>query len=337
MHRGLRPFTALPLILVACVGSHGNSSIPKVSPSVLARGFPTRPVRLIEPFGVGGGPDLLARALAPHLSELWSQPVSVENITGAGATAGPALVAQSPADGHTLLLSTSAQAYSVVIASSLPYNPSNDFIPVAALTSQPYVLVASTRAGFSTVSELIAAAKARPRELKFGSAGIGTGTHLAVEKLNLEAGIAAVHVPASGANATVDVLASTVAGRLDYMMAPISLALPDIRARRLIALGVSGTQRSALLRDVPTIAEAGVPGFNFPIWYGLWAPAGTPSQVVDQLAKDIATVLATPALKQWTTEHGAERVSMTRADFTRYVRAESENAARIMKAARVAP
>ena len=337
MQRGIRPFTALPLLFIACAGTQGTPSMPIVSPLVLTQGYPTKPVRLIEPFGVGGGPDLLARALAPHLTELWSQPVAVENITGAGATAGPALVAQSPADGHTLLLSTSAQAYSVVFARHLPYDPSNDFIPVAVLTSQPYVLVASARAAFRTVAELIAAAKVQPRELRFGSAGTGTGTHLAVEKLNLEAGIAAVHVPASGANATVDVLANTITGRIDYMMAPISLALPDIRAGRLFALGVSGTRRSALLKDVPTIAEAGVPGFNFPIWYGLWAPAGTPAQVVDQLAKDIATVLATPALQEWLTEHGAERVNMTRADFTRFVLAESKNAARIIKAARVTP
>lgn len=333
MQRGLRPFQALPLLLIACVGAHGNASTPIVGPPVLTRGYPAKPVRLIEPFGVGGGPDLLARALAPRLTELWGQPVAVENVTGAGATAGPALVAKSPADGHTLLLNTSAQAYSVVFAKNLPYDPSNDFIPVAALTSQPYVLVASTRAGFTTVSGLIAAAKARPGQLKFGSAGIGTGTHLAVVKLNLEAGITGVHVPASGANAMVDVIASTVTGQIEYMMAPISLVLPDIRARRLFALGVSGSRRSSLLKDVPTIAEAGLAHFNFPIWYGLWAPAGTPAQVVDQLAEDFGRVFATPAMRDWLVEHGAERMNMTRADFTRFVLAESKNAARIIKAA----
>jgi len=308
-----------------------------VSHPVLTSRYPTKPVRLIEPFGIGGGPDLLARALAPRLAELWGQPVAVENITGAGASAGPALVAKSPADGHTLLLSTSAQAYSVVFARNLPYDPSHDFIPVAALTSQPYVLVASTRGGFATVSELISAAKARPGELKFGSAGVGTGTHVAVEELNLEAGITGVHVPATGANAPADVIANAAAGRIDYMMAPISLALPDIRARRLFALGVSGSRRSPLLKDVPTIAEAGLAHFHFPIWYGLWAPAGTPGQVVDQLAKDIGRVLATPAMRDWLVDHGAERMNMTRADFTRFVMAESKNAARIIKAERITP
>jgi tripartite-type tricarboxylate transporter receptor subunit TctC len=135
----------------------------------------------------------------------------------------------------------------------------------------------------------------------------------------------------------VDVLANVVAGRVDYMMTPISLALPDIRAGRLYALGVSGSHRSSLLKDVPTIAEAGVARFDFPIWYGLWTPAGTPERVVDQLATDVARVLATPALRDWMAEHGAERMNMTRADFTRLVTAESKNAAQIIRAAGVTP
>ena len=146
--------------------------------TVLAQDYPTKPVRIIEPFGAGGGPDLLARALAPKLSELWGQPVTVENVPGAGATAGPAQVAKSPADGYTLLINTSAQAYSAALLKNLPYDPLKDFIPIAPLTSQPYVLVAGKAAGVTTVGELIAAAKAKPGELKFGSTGIGTGTHV---------------------------------------------------------------------------------------------------------------------------------------------------------------
>jgi Tripartite tricarboxylate transporter family receptor len=155
-------------------------------------------MRIIEPFGVGGGPDLLARALAPKLSELWGQPVTVENHPGAGATAGPALVAKSPPDGSTLLINTSAQAYSATLSKNLPYDPLKDFIPVASLTTQSYVLVAGHLAGITTVRELIAAAKMKPGGLKFGSAGAGTGTHLAIVKFNLEAGIRAVD--ASGSN-----------------------------------------------------------------------------------------------------------------------------------------
>src|SRR5450432_3987093 len=157
--------------------------------------YPTKPVRLIEPFGAGGGPDLIARALGRKLSESWGQPVTVENHPGAGSTAGPALVAKSPADGYTLLVSTSAQAYSAALLKNLPYDPLKDFIPVAPLTSQPYVLAAGKSAGLTTIGELIAASKAKPDELKFGSTGPGTGTHWGIVKFNLRAGIKAVDMP----------------------------------------------------------------------------------------------------------------------------------------------
>jgi tripartite-type tricarboxylate transporter receptor subunit TctC len=144
----------------------------------LAQDYPTKPVRMIEPFGAGGGPDIIARAISPKLSELWGQPVTVENHPGAGATAGPTLVAKSSADGYTLLVNTSAQAYSAAFMKNLPYDPLKDFIPVAPLTSQPYVLVAGKSSGATNVRELIGAGKAKPGELKFGSAGVGTGTHV---------------------------------------------------------------------------------------------------------------------------------------------------------------
>src|SRR5580692_7346161 len=153
--------------------------------------YPSKPVRMIEPFGAGGGPDLIARAVSPKLSELWGQPVIVENHPGAGSTAAPTLVAKSPADGYTLLVNTSAQAYSAALLKNLPYDPLKDFIPVAALTSQPYVLVTGKSSGITTVGELVAAAKAKAGKLRFGSSGIGTGTHFGAENFNLEAGIKA--------------------------------------------------------------------------------------------------------------------------------------------------
>ena len=296
--------------------------------------YPSKPVRMIEPFGAGGGPDLIARAISPKLSELWGQPVIVDNHPGAGSTAAPALVAKSPADGYTLLVNTSALAYSAALLKNLPYDPLKDFTPVAPLTSQPYVLVAGKSSGITTIGELIAAAKAKPGKLKFGSAGLGTATHLGAEKFNLEAVIEAIHLPG---DTTPQAIADTVAGRTTYMIAPISYALGDIRAGKLRALGVTTKKRSSLLPDVPTVAEAGVPGFNFPIWYGVWAPAGTPAGVVDKLAKDIARVMAAPELRAWLEEHGADRMSMTLPEFTRFVLKESESAERIFKAAGVKP
>ena len=299
--------------------------------------YPTKPVRLIEPFGAGGGPDLVGRALAQELTALWGQPVTVENIPGAGATAGPAQVAKSPADGYTLLINTSAQAYSAALLKHLPYDPLKDFIPIVPLTSQPYVLVAGKSAGVTSVRDLIAKARAKPGEIKFGSTGVGTGSHLGVEKFNLAAGIKTIHVPARAGEGIVDTIANVVAGRTDYMLAPIQLALIDIRAGRLHPLAVSTKKRSSLLPEVPTIAEAGVAGFDYPIWYGVWAPAGTPPGVVEKLAKDIARALAAPDLREWLAKHGGEPMSMTPPEFARFVVSESESAARLIEAAGIKP
>jgi tripartite-type tricarboxylate transporter receptor subunit TctC len=261
----------------------------------------------------------------------------VENYPGSGSTAAPALVAKSPADGYTLLVNTSAHAYSAALLKNLPYDPLKDFIPVVPLTSQPYVLVAGKSSGIATLGELIATAKAKPGQLRFGSSGLGTGTHLGVEKFNLEVGIKALHVPARQGDAIADTIANTVAGRTDYLLAPIELALPQIRDGKLLALGVSTARRSVLLPEVPTIAEAGVPGFDFPIWYGIWVPADTPAGVVDKLAMDIGRVLAGPDLRDWVAKHGGEPMGMTQPEFARFVLKESESAQRIIKAAGVKP
>jgi len=299
--------------------------------------YPTKPVRLIEPFGAGGGPDLVSRALAQKLAELWGRPVTVQNVPGAGATAGPAQVAKSPADGYTLLVSTSAQAYSAVLMKNLPYDPLKDFIPVAPLTSQPYVLVTGSLAGITTICELVTAAKAKPSQLKFGSTGVGTASHLGIEKFNLAAGINAAHVPARQGEGIADTIANAVAGRTDYIMAPIQLTLAEIRAGRLHPLGVSTMKRSSLVPEVPTIAESGVASFDYPIWYGVWTPTGTPARVVDQLAKDIARALAAPDLREWLAKHGADPMTRTQPEFARFVLSESESAARIIETSRIKP
>ena len=320
-------------LLAACAAAHGEALMGTSNASELAQDYPTKPVRIIEPFGAGGGPDLLARALAPELSKLWGQPVTVENHPGAGATAAPGLVAKSPADGYTLLLNTSSQAYSAVLSKTLPYDPLSDFIPVASLTSQPYVLVAGKPAGVTSVGELVAAAKAKPAQLKFASTGLGTASHLGAIKFNLEAGIKAVDVPPRQSDSIAEVLAGTIEGRTAYMFAPISITLPLIHEGKLLPLGVSTARRSTLLPEVPTIAEAGVAGFDFPFWYGVWVPAGTSARVVDKLAQDIARVLAEPAMREWLAKHGAAPMNMSQPEFARFVHSESESAARLIKSA----
>ena len=326
-----RTITLLSL-LAACSGACG-ANLADTPNSLASTDFPTKPVRIVEPFGKGGGPDLLARALAPELSRLWSQPVTVENHPGAGATAAPGLVAKSPADGYTLLLNTSSQGYSAALAKTLPYDPLNDFIPTAPLTSQPYLLVAGRSAGVASVSELVAAAKAKPSELRFASMGLGTATHLSTITFNLKAGIRAADVLPRPNDSIADVLAGTIEGRTAYMFAPISITISPIHDGKLVPLGVSTARRSTLLPEVPTIGEAGVAGFDFPFWYGMWVPAATPAHVVDKLAKDIARALAEPNMREWLAKHGADPMNMTQPEFARFVHTESESAARIIKSA----
>jgi len=323
-------FYLLVLLFFACNERSGKADGKS---SEVTKAYPTQPVRLIEPFGAGGGPDIISRAISPKLSELWGQPVTVENHPGDGSTAAPAIVAKSPADGYTLLVNTSAQAYSAALLKKLPYDPLKDFVPIAPLTSQPYVLVTGKISGIKTVSALIAAAKREKGQMKFGTTGLGTGTHIGLEKFNLEAGVNATHVPAQKGETITDVIAYTIEGRFTYMLAPIQLAMKDIHEGKLVALGVTTKQRSILLPDVPTIAEAGVVDFNFPIWYGIWVPAGTPAEIVDKLSKDIGHVLQTPDMRDWFMQHGADVMNMTQPEFARFVLSETENATRILKAA----
>jgi tripartite-type tricarboxylate transporter receptor subunit TctC len=259
------------------------------------------------------------------LSELWGQPVIVDNVCGAGATAGPAHVAKAAADGHTLLINTSAQAYSAVFSMNLSYDPAKDFVQVIALTRQPYVLVVGRTAPIDTLDGLIAAARAQPGKFRFGSTGIGTGTHVGIEVFNRAARIAARHVPPSADESNADTIENAVAGRFDYYLVPIALALPHITTGNLVAVGVSTRQRSVLLPEVPPIAEA-IANFDFPIWYGMWAPAGTPPSVVDRLERDFGRALAEPGCGEWIADHGGEPMNLTRAEFGRLIESERATA-----------
>jgi len=273
---------------------------------------------------------VLARPIAAELSRLWAQPVTVVNHPGAGSTAAPAFVAGAAADGYTLLVNTSAHAYSASLVSDLPYDPLADFVPVAPLTSQAYVLVTAKRTGIATLSELISASRRWPGQLRFASAGIGTGTHICAQAMNIEAGIVAVHVPASATDSIVDTIARTVAGSADYAIFPIPPAAPFFENGQLVALAVTTAGRSALLPDTPSIAEAGLPGFDFPIWYGVWAPSATPPSVIHKLARDISLALAAPSVRSWLAEHGAVPLNLEQREFARFVSDESNRAAAIV-------
>jgi tripartite-type tricarboxylate transporter receptor subunit TctC len=299
-----------------------------------AQTYPANPVRVIVPLAPGGGVDAIIRMVAPKLSDSWGQPVLVENQVGSGGSVGTGIVAKSPADGYTLLSSSNAHVVSAALRTNLPYDPLKDFVPIAPLTSQAYVLVVGKDSGIKTVRELITAAKSKPGELKFTSAGIGSGTHLMAEKLNVNAGVRLVHVPTAGASAAND---EVIAGRITYWFSSITPALPHIRDGRLLALGVSSMKRLSTMPELPTVAEAGISGFDATIWYGVWAPAGTPGTVVDKISKDIARALAASDVRERLAKLSAETMSMTPAEFARFVQSEAKSVARIVKAAGIKP
>jgi tripartite-type tricarboxylate transporter receptor subunit TctC len=299
-----------------------------------AQSYPAGPVRVIVPLAPGGGVDAIIRMVAPKLSESWGHPVTVENHVGASGAAGTGMVAKSPADGHTLLSTSNAHVVSASLRRNLPYDPLKDFVPVVPLTSQAYILVVGKDSGIKTIEELIAAAKSKPGELSFTSAGIGSGTHLMAEKFNVDAGVRMVHVPTAGAGSAND---EVIAGRVAYSFSSITPALPHIRAGRLLALAVSSAKRLSTMPEIPAVAEAGLPGFDSRLWYGVWAPAGTPSAVVHRIAETVGRALAVPEVREQLSKLGAEPMSMTPEEFARFVRSEAESVARIVKAAGITP
>ena len=220
------------------------------------------------------------------------------------------MVAKSPADGCTLLVDTNAHAYSAALLANLPYDPLADFVPVAALTTQSYVLVAGETTAVATVDERIAAAKANRGRLRFGSTAWARARTWGSRNSTSQPGTTLPTSPARGSDAIADTIVNTIAGRTDYALSPIPTTLPHIPRGRLRPLGVSSAQRSSALPDVPTVAEAGVAGFDFPIWYGIWAPAATPAGVVQKLAQDIAHALSDPAVRASLVKHGGEPMSM---------------------------
>jgi tripartite-type tricarboxylate transporter receptor subunit TctC len=299
-----------------------------------AQGYPDKPVRMIVGFSPGSATDVLARMVSQKLTETWKQQLLVDNRTGAGGIVGTGIVAKAPATGYTLLFHSSAYATSAALYLKLPYDPQKDLVAISSVVSQPYVIVAGTSGRVRTVAELIRSAKARPGHINYGSAGLGSGTHFAAEKFKLAADIDVVHVPyRGGPEATAD----TIAGRVTFWFPPVGIAAPFIRDGRLLALGVTSARRSDLLPDVPTISEAGLPGFDYTNWWGIWAPAGVRAELVGKLAKDIARALAVPDLRDQFTKFGSEPMTMMPVEFARFVRGEIDDSARIVKAAGIKP
>ncbi len=292
--------------------------------------YPARPVRFIVPSAAGGGTDIIARAISLKLSESLGQQFVVDNRPGAGQMIGIELAARSPADGYTILMAASTLAINPIMYKQVSYDPVRDFAPITQAATLPNVLVVHPSLPVKSVSELIAYAKERPGRLNFASAGIGTSPQMSIELLKSMAGIDMVHIPYKGtAPGVVDVLAGQV-----LVMAPnVLTALPYIKSGRLRALAVTSRKRSEALPDVPTVAEAGLPGYDSTQWYGVLAPAGTARDIVARLHDAIVHALRDAEVGKRLAADGAEAVGSRPEEFAAFIRSESEKWAKVASAA----
>ncbi len=288
-------------------------------PVANAQAWPAKPLRAVVPVGAGSSTDIVHRLVLEQLSSALGQPIVVENRTGAGGTIGTAAVAKADADGYTLLANGSAHTIAPALYKSLAYDPARDFIPVVPVGISPAVLVVSPAKGIKTAQALVAAAKARPGMLNFSSVGIGTATHLSAERFVSSAGIDVVHIPFKGG---AEAMLEVITGRVDFFFGPVALVLPHIRDGKLVALAGNGAKRSATLPDVPTLQEAGFRDAEYPIWWGLFAPARTPGPIVEKLNHETLKVLQSAVLREKLAGLGVDALPMTPHEFKVHVEKE---------------
>ncbi|MBS0320077.1 MAG: tripartite tricarboxylate transporter substrate binding protein [Proteobacteria bacterium] len=295
--------------------------------------YPTHPLKLIVPFAPGGGNDTVARAVAQKLAPMLGQPIVVDNRGGAGGALGAELAAHSPADGYTLFLGgVGSQVVNPLLHAKLPYDADKDFAPVAMLAKAPLVLVVRASVPARDIAQFIALAKAKPGTLNYASNGNGSSSHLAALMFASMAGIDIVHVPYKG---LAPALKDLLAGDVQLMFSSVVAILPHIKSGELRALAVTGSKRLAILPDVPTVAEAGLTGYEAASWYGLFVPAGTPPAIVDRLNADVQKVLADADVQRAFANDGAEAAPGSPAAFAAYVKADRERLGKVVRAARL--
>ena len=284
-----------------------------------AQNYPARPIRLVVSFAAGGGVDLVARLIGQKLSEAWNQQVVIDNRPGAGGNVSAELVAKSPADGYTIYLSSASVVVNASLYKSLPYDPLKDFAPVTLLVSAHNVLVAHPSLPAKNIRELIALAKKKPGQINYASTGSGSSGHLAMELFRSMAGIELVHVPYKVIGQTT---ADLLSGQVSLWFPTMPGVMQHIKGGRMTALGVSGSRRAPALPNVPTIAEAGVPGYDASTWYPVLSPAGTPAAVVEKLNTQLVTILATADVREKLQAQGIEPVGSTPAQLAAHLKSE---------------
>jgi tripartite-type tricarboxylate transporter receptor subunit TctC len=297
-----------------------------------AQDWPSRPIRVISPFPAGSASDTVGRVVLEQVSQSLGQPMVVEAKPGAGGIVGFADVAKADPDGYTLVVSSTSLGTGMVLHRSLPYDPHKDFLPVAMLGVQPNLLVTSKQDGFTSVADLVAAAKAKPGTLTFASAGIGSSSHMAGERLRLAAKIDVRHVPFRDTGLT-----EVMAGRIDFYFIPLAAAASALGSGKLDVLAVSSPKRVALLPNVPSIVEAGYPDAIFRFWLGLSAPANTPQPIVDKLHDAVEKALQDPALQERLARLGVEPEQMSVEAFGQFVKDDLASTVQLAKDAHIEP
>jgi len=294
-----------------------------------ADNYPNRPIRLIVPYAPGGNGDIVGRIVADGLTTRLGQQVVVDNRAGGASIIGTDLAAKAPPDGYTLLVVASTFAVNPSLAPKLPYDTLKDLIPISLVGQTPQVLLTHPTMPAQSVKEFVALVKTKPGAYNYGSTGVGSTANMAGALLNLLAGIQLVHVPYKG---TAQSLTDVIAGHLHVAIPSITSSLPHIRSGKLRALGITSTRRSPQLPDVPTVAEAGVPAYQAVIWNGALVPAGTPKPILDRLSREIAASMRSPEATQRYGTLGAETIGSSPEEFARFLRAEIEQYARVVKA-----
>jgi tripartite-type tricarboxylate transporter receptor subunit TctC len=298
----------------------------------LAQAWPAKSIRLVVPFPPGGGTDTFARPLAARLSAQLGQQVVIDNRGGAGGTIGADVVAKSAPDGYTLLMGAVHHTVAVSVYKSLPYSLDKDLAPVTGVAYVPDVLVVNNKVPAKTLPEFIAYARANPGKLNYGSSGNGTTRHLAGEIFNKLAGTSIQHIPYKGSGPAMTGL---LGGEIELIFEGLGSAAAHIRGEKIRALAVTSPSRSPAFPEIPTMAEAGLPGFESLSWYGLWAPAGTPPEILDRLQAEVKTALASPDLVRTWQQQGAEPGGEPRAQFGAYVRTETEKWGKVAREHRI--
>jgi tripartite-type tricarboxylate transporter receptor subunit TctC len=294
-----------------------------------AQSWPNKPVRLVSPFPAGGGTDAFARPLAAQLSTQLGQQVIIDNRAGAGGTIGAEHVAKSPPDGYTFLVGAVHHTIAVSVYSKLGYDLQKDLVPVTMVAMVPSVVVVHPKVPVNSIAELIAYAKANPNKLNFGSAGNGTSHHLAGEMFKTATAVQINHVPYKGAAPAMQDL---LGGQVDLMFDGMGTSAPQIRGNKLRALAVTTEARSSAFPEIPTMKEAGVPNYVVTTWYALWAPAGTPADIIVRMQQEVAKAMQVPAMRKVWEDQGAQAGGNASAEFAAFVKAEIAKWAEVVKA-----